>query len=457
VPARAHESQRDGRLRGRGVDGVGEEIADEALDEHFIHLDLDVGNRIDRNGDRFSAQARLGKFHGLRQYEVEPRDFELGRVVLRKEERFLNVGLHGANVAQRDREKAVDGLGIGESARAELEQRRDGREEIVQVMRHAARHAAEEFEFLRDEDFVLEPDLIEDQAEVFRELDEQMQIERGVRFVGRLFSQQQNSEWLLVENHRETELRIEDLQLAARLKFRFGFTFRRVSIVDREVIHPPRAQHLEDREVARQLVQPRPRLLGARHADGRPARDLVEQNDLVAAGLQRVREKFIEILDQQLVVGIPRHRIDERLELVVVLEAPAEPARFESVGRRGAAQRRRKQARRHDRARHEHRHRHDRPKRADVRGKQRARRKEQRELEHQQHRQPQRAPRHAAERNLDVQQLIQQRAVGDDEPLENRRETAKRVDAPVGERIMIDAQDRQEVVVPEKNQDALRP
>lgn len=73
--------------------------------------------------------------------------------------------------------------GIGEPFAAELEQRRDGRQEVVQVVGHAAGHAAEQFELLGDQQFVLEPDLIEDEAEVFGELEQQVEVQRRVGFV----------------------------------------------------------------------------------------------------------------------------------------------------------------------------------------------------------------------------------------------------------------------------------
>ena len=50
-----------------------------------------------------------------------------------------------------------------------LQERRDGREQVVQVVRHAARHAAQQFQFFGQEHLLLEANLIQDEADVLDE------------------------------------------------------------------------------------------------------------------------------------------------------------------------------------------------------------------------------------------------------------------------------------------------
>lgn len=120
-------------------------------------------------------------------------------------------------------------------------------------MGHAAGHAAEQFELLGDQQFVLEPDLIEDEAEVFGELEQQVEVQRRVGFVIGFFTQQENAEGLLVEDHGEAELGGERLQLAPRLAFGLRFVGIGEGFVDGEIIRPTLSEQLEDAQGAGQF------------------------------------------------------------------------------------------------------------------------------------------------------------------------------------------------------------
>ena len=76
-------------------------------------------------------------------------------------------------------------------------------------MSHAARHAPDEFQLFRHGNLLFQPDLIDNQAQVFDQQGQQMQIVGRVRLPTGFFAQQQYSEGIIAGKKRKTELRVE--------------------------------------------------------------------------------------------------------------------------------------------------------------------------------------------------------------------------------------------------------
>ena len=133
-----------GGAGGRCVNRVGEDVAEAALHEHRVHLD-DGGWILRQLSAHLAAlEFRAGEVHYLVDELVQEGRGYLDGVVLREKECVLHVGLDGADVAQTGGEEFVRAVGVAVDLRArQLEVGGDGREQVVQVMRHTTRHAAQ--------------------------------------------------------------------------------------------------------------------------------------------------------------------------------------------------------------------------------------------------------------------------------------------------------------------------
>ena len=106
------ELHADLRSRGRGIDGIGNQIGDQSLDEHFVHFHERLLRRV---GEDFHVPvaAGPGDIRGLVDDEVEAAELQIGPEIFGEEKGFLDISPHGGNVAQGDRQQfVVQGFGV---------------------------------------------------------------------------------------------------------------------------------------------------------------------------------------------------------------------------------------------------------------------------------------------------------------------------------------------------------
>src|SRR4029453_15992123 len=97
----------DANLRAmrRGVNRIGNNVADQALDQHDVHLEGDLWQLHHHHFDFPALQLGLNQVEGLDNHLIQPALLNLERVVPGEEERFFDVGVHGLDVAQGGREQ----------------------------------------------------------------------------------------------------------------------------------------------------------------------------------------------------------------------------------------------------------------------------------------------------------------------------------------------------------------
>ncbi len=101
----AGEMDFDLAIGGGGVDGIGDEIGDEAEDEDFVHFDEDIFRDDRRDMDIFFASGVcfLGSLiDGLFDDEIETPDVEIEAEIFGEEEGLTNVSAHGFDIAHGD-------------------------------------------------------------------------------------------------------------------------------------------------------------------------------------------------------------------------------------------------------------------------------------------------------------------------------------------------------------------
>src|SRR5207245_1988750 len=92
----------------------------------------------------------------------------------------------------------------------------DRREQIVQIVRHSARHPAEQLEFLLLLHLVLEPDLVENQTQCFYQRDHQSDVGCRVRIAADFRADQQQPERLIIGEKWKTKLCTKTRQRLSR-------------------------------------------------------------------------------------------------------------------------------------------------------------------------------------------------------------------------------------------------
>ena len=239
-------------LRAGGVDGVRDEVGDQPLDEHFVHLDEHFAGR---DGDDFDLlfPTGPGQFDRALDHEIEPPEFQIQTQIFREEEGLADVGLHALDVAQRDRQEFfVKGL---LRLKGDLQKGQHGCQEVVQIVGHPARHAPEEIEFLRLEDLRLQLDLVHDQTQIFHQSDEQVDVRGGEGFVGGFLADQEQAERLALRGEREAKLRAKVFQLFARLALDAVCGAAELMFLERDVLALSPLKKAEHRGVWQELGQ----------------------------------------------------------------------------------------------------------------------------------------------------------------------------------------------------------
>ena len=92
-------------IGGGGIDGIGDEIGDEAEDEDFVHFDEDIFGDDRRDIDIFFVfgVCLLGSLiDGLLDDEIETAEVEIEAEIFGEEEGFTNVSAHGFDIAHGD-------------------------------------------------------------------------------------------------------------------------------------------------------------------------------------------------------------------------------------------------------------------------------------------------------------------------------------------------------------------
>lgn len=101
----AGEMHFDLAIGGGGIDGIGDEIGDEAEDEDFVHFDEDIFGDDRRDIDIFFVfgVCLLGSLiDGLLDDEIETTEVEIEAEIFGEEEGFTNVSAHGFDIAHGD-------------------------------------------------------------------------------------------------------------------------------------------------------------------------------------------------------------------------------------------------------------------------------------------------------------------------------------------------------------------
>ena len=101
----AGEMDFDLAIGGGGIDGIGDEIGDEAEDEDFVHFDEDIFGDDRRDIDIFFVfgVCLLGSLiDGLLDDEIETAEVEIEAEIFGEEEGFTNVSAHGFDSAHGD-------------------------------------------------------------------------------------------------------------------------------------------------------------------------------------------------------------------------------------------------------------------------------------------------------------------------------------------------------------------
>src|SRR5262245_23455737 len=93
------------RVMRRSVNGVGNNVADQALDQHDVHLEGDLWQLYHYHFDFLALQLGLYQVEGFDNHLIQPAFLNLEGVILGEEERFFDVGVHGFDVAQGCREQ----------------------------------------------------------------------------------------------------------------------------------------------------------------------------------------------------------------------------------------------------------------------------------------------------------------------------------------------------------------
>ena len=180
-------------------------------------------------------------------------------------------------------------------------------------------------------------------------------------------------------------------------------------------------------ERARGLLGP-----GAEEAEG--AGGFVAQDDLVALDAEGAVEDFVEVGEQQVEVGIPRHVLDEAAHFVLVLEAVAEQLALKGLGAAGPEKARKKEAG-EDGAHAQHAERAEQVEVVKFPPRQRRDDEELAQPDEQDEADADEVRDHAAERDVDIEQGVLEHAVGDDGHVDARGHAAERVEGQAGERI----------------------
>ena len=182
----------------------------------------------------------------------------------------------------------VERFGVARFA-GELEQGPDRGEKVVQVVRHAARHLAEQVEFLRLQDLRLQADLVHDQAHALHQRDEQADVVGGELFAG-LFADEEQAEDFAFRGQREAKLarrRTRSCSRACRASGRVA----RVGIVgvQRQVFALVPLEILEDRRLRLEFrALPRAAAAGCERVSSKSQVRFVAQDD---AGSSRARRR----------------------------------------------------------------------------------------------------------------------------------------------------------------------
>ena len=322
-------------------------------------------------------------------------------------------------------------------------------------MRHAAAHAPEQLELLGAHDFVLQPDLVHDEAEPAGQIREQVQVSRGDRFVVELSADEDEAEEFVFPAQRHGELRGESRQLLARLALA---ALRRAGQAVFAEVQPRLSLRLEIREDGRRHLEfrhARERLFGVNARDHERAEIVVAQDDPVVLEVEDADEQLVQTREERVEIAVPHDRFRENANAILILEVVAEDPALPFL-HAGAAEEPWKDARADDDADDEDAERNPQRNEAERIRENEGDDEQQREGGDGEKKDADELCSDPAQADLHVEEMMLEQAVGDDHAVKHRRDAAVGIHGNLRARIIDEAVQRQRVVRAEHGEHGLR-